>query len=159
ILYMLACLGLIALVVALEAWPVARLLRQARSGAVVASDLAEAVAAGGGGAALAFAGARRRAPRAPARLEGGSPPRGAAGPPARATRCAPRGDAIPAALLDGEQRLVRERQEPLQIARVVGVGGDAEAGGQVDELARAREVCRLPDPRPELPGLLDRRGP
>jgi len=69
ILYMLACLGLIALVVALEAWPVARLLRQARSGAVVASDLAEAVAAGGGAAALAFAVARRRALRALARLE------------------------------------------------------------------------------------------
>src|SRR5215813_10055076 len=69
ILYMLACLGLIALVVALEAWPVARLLRQARSGAVVASDLAQAVAAGGGAAAVAFAVARRRALRALARLE------------------------------------------------------------------------------------------
>jgi ABC-2 type transport system permease protein len=69
ILYMLACLGLIALVVALEAWPVARLLRQARSGGFVARDVAEAVAAGGGAAALAFGVARRRALRALARLE------------------------------------------------------------------------------------------
>src|SRR5262249_56824249 len=49
ILYMLACLGLIALVVALEAWPVARLLREARGGAFVAGDLVQAVATGRGG--------------------------------------------------------------------------------------------------------------
>src|SRR5262249_45113168 len=55
--------------VAAGAWPVARLLRQARSGAVVAGDVAEAVAAGGGAAALAFAVARRRALHALARLE------------------------------------------------------------------------------------------
>src|SRR2546428_342420 len=54
ILYMLACLGLIALVVTLEAWPVSRLLRHARSNTGVAATqmaalLALAAVAGGGG--------------------------------------------------------------------------------------------------------------
>ncbi|TMA37771.1 MAG: hypothetical protein E6J79_09300 [Deltaproteobacteria bacterium] len=75
ILYMLACLGLIALVVALEAWPVSRLLWQARSiGGVPATQLAAllALAGGtGGGTALgAFWVAKRRGLRALARLGG-----------------------------------------------------------------------------------------
>jgi len=69
ILYMLACLGLIALVVALEAWPVTRLLRQARTGTFLVGDVVQAVSAGGGTAAVVFAVARRRALRALARLE------------------------------------------------------------------------------------------
>jgi hypothetical protein len=69
ILYMLACLGLIALVVALEAWPVTRLLREARTGSFLVGNVVKAVSAGGGTAAVAFAVARRRALRALARLE------------------------------------------------------------------------------------------
>ena len=69
ILYMLACLGLIALVVGLEAWPVTRLLRQARTGTFLVGDVVKAVSAGGGTAAVAFAVARRRALRALVRLE------------------------------------------------------------------------------------------
>ena len=75
ILYMLACLALIALVVALEAWPVSRLLWQARSigGAAatqMAALLALATVAGGGAALAAFWVAKRSGLRALARLGG-----------------------------------------------------------------------------------------
>jgi hypothetical protein len=75
ILYMLACLGLIALVVALEAWPVSRLLWHARSIAGVrvtqmATLLAVAAGAGGGTALVAFWVAKWRGLRALARLGG-----------------------------------------------------------------------------------------
>jgi ABC-2 type transport system permease protein len=73
VLYMLACLGLIALVVGLEAWPVARLLWQARSGPLAADTIvaavASAVAAGGAPATVAFWAAKRHGLRALARLE------------------------------------------------------------------------------------------
>jgi len=75
ILYMLACLALIALVVALEAWPVSRLLWQARSiGGVPATQMAALLAlatvAGGGAALAAFWVAKRSGLRALARLGG-----------------------------------------------------------------------------------------
>ena len=75
ILYMLACLALIALVVALEAWPVSQLLWQARSGAGVASTqtaalLALAAVAGGGTSLAAFWVANQSGLRALARLGG-----------------------------------------------------------------------------------------
>jgi hypothetical protein len=38
-------------------------------------------------------------------------------------------DAVATASLDGEQGLIRECEEGLEFARVVGVGGDAETGG------------------------------
>ena len=71
ILYMLACLGLIALVVALEAWPVSRLLAEARSGTVGTQTLvALAAAAGSGVAVAAFWVAKRIGLRALGRLGG-----------------------------------------------------------------------------------------
>jgi ABC-2 type transport system permease protein len=73
ILYMLACLGLIAVVVALEAWPVSRLLWEARSGplapGIAVASVATALVAGGVPAAIVFSVAKRRALRALARLE------------------------------------------------------------------------------------------
>ena len=71
ILYMLACLGLIALVVALEAWPVSRLLAEARSGTVGTQTLvALAAVAGSGVAVAAFWVAKRIGLRALGRLGG-----------------------------------------------------------------------------------------
>src|SRR5439155_26426110 len=75
ILYMLACLAMIALVVALEGWPVSRLLWQARSiagGAAtpMAALLALAAAAGGGTSLGAFWVAKQSGLRALARLGG-----------------------------------------------------------------------------------------
>jgi len=75
ILYMLACLALIALVVALEAWPVSRLLCQARSIAGVAATrtaalLALAAVTGGGTSLGAFWVAKRSGLRALARRGG-----------------------------------------------------------------------------------------
>ena len=71
ILYMLACLGLIALVVALEAWPVSRLLAEARRGTVGTQTLvALAAVAGSGVAVAAFWVAKRIGLRALGRLGG-----------------------------------------------------------------------------------------
>src|SRR5439155_269498 len=56
ILYMLACLGLIALVVALEAWPVSRLLAEARSGTVGTQTLVALAAGAGSGVGVAAVG-------------------------------------------------------------------------------------------------------
>jgi ABC-2 type transport system permease protein len=71
-LYMLACLGLIALVVAVESWPVSRLLWRARAGPLPARDalilVAGAVASGGATAGFAFVVAKRRALQALAHL-------------------------------------------------------------------------------------------
>jgi ABC-2 type transport system permease protein len=72
ILYMVACLGLIGLVVTLEAWPVARLFWHTRRGVPLHSGEWLAVVAGLGAAAVittvAFVAARRAGLRALARL-------------------------------------------------------------------------------------------
>ena len=72
---MLACLALIALVVALEAWPVSQLLWQTRrTTGVTATDtaalLALAAVTGGGTSLAAFWVAKRSGLRALARLGG-----------------------------------------------------------------------------------------
>src|SRR5205085_10086455 len=66
-----------------------------------------------------------------------------------------RGDAVPAVPLDLEQRLVAEGEEALEVARVVGVGRDAEAGGDADRPSGRGEVLRRPDASLYLPRLLD----
>ncbi len=74
--YMLTCLGLIAAVVAIEAWPVAHALRAARGGGGGGetigwhAPLAAGMLAGTGISALVFALARRRGLRALGRLGG-----------------------------------------------------------------------------------------
>jgi ABC-2 type transport system permease protein len=72
ILYMLACFGLIGMVVALEAWPVWRLLAAARGGLEAGGGMGLWIglgfAAGASAALIAFAAARRRGLSALARL-------------------------------------------------------------------------------------------
>src|SRR5262245_10350483 len=68
------------------------------------------------------------------------------------------GDAVASAPLYREQRVIAERQEVLEVARIVGVTGGTEARRKADRPTRRTEICRRRDACANLLRPLQCRG-
>src|SRR5262249_27680112 len=73
-----------------------------------------------------------------------------------ASIAAGRRDAAAADVLDREQRLISEREQRLEVARVVWIGRDAEARREASRPTHAGEIARLADAHLDLPRLAER---